>query len=209
MNRIFTLFAALFLALPTGAAGLLLSFFAFEQTFLLSFAISLILGIAVYFLSAAVMKIRFLRKHGLTRKEYKYIEKNLEEAKRKIFRLNKALVLNRHISSIKQRMDLIRVTRKIYSLTKKEPKRFYLANEFYFSHLDSAVELTEKYNFLAAQPVKSAEIEQSLIETRRTIDVLSESIEKDLYQILANDVNQLQFELDVAKQTMKTAHETP
>ncbi|MBM7693623.1 5-bromo-4-chloroindolyl phosphate hydrolysis protein [Peribacillus deserti] len=209
MNRILTVFAAMFLALPTAAAGLLISFFAFEQTFLLSIAISLILGVSAFFLSAAVFKIRYLRKHGLTRKEYQYIEKNLDEAKRKIFRLNKALVMIRHIPSIRQRIDLIRITRKIYSLTKKEPKRFYLANEFYFSHLDSAVELTERYNFLSAQPIKNAEIEHSLLETRRTIDELSHSIEKDLYQILSEDVNQLQFELDVAKHTIKTAHDTP
>lgn len=42
---------------------------------------------------------------------------------------------------------MIKMIRKIYSLTKKEPKRFYQAEQFYYSHLDSATELAEKYVF--------------------------------------------------------------
>lgn len=105
-------------------------------------------------------------------------------------------------------MEFIRITRKIYILTKKEPKRFYKAERFYFSHLDSAVELAEKYVFLSLQPKKDRELENSLFETRRTLEELKTSIENDLYQVLSDDIDQLHFELDVAKHSIRKINES-
>jgi 5-bromo-4-chloroindolyl phosphate hydrolysis protein len=48
----------------------------------------------------------------------------------------------------------------------------------------------------------------SLVETRRTIDELTETVEKDLYEILAEDIEDLHFELDVAKQTLEKTKES-
>ncbi|MDA6131605.1 5-bromo-4-chloroindolyl phosphate hydrolysis family protein, partial [Escherichia coli] len=75
---------------------------------------------------------------------------------------HKAMFSIRHFPTLKQRMEFMRVTRRIYRLTRSEPKRFYPAEKFYFSHLDSAVELAEKYVFLSSQPRKSRELDQSL-----------------------------------------------
>jgi 5-bromo-4-chloroindolyl phosphate hydrolysis protein len=88
-------------------------------------------------------------------------------------------------------------------LTKKEPKRFYKAERFYFSHLDSVLELTEKYAFLSSQPKISLELEHSLSETRRTLNELTEKVEQDLYYILSDDIDNLNFEIDVAKNSLK------
>jgi 5-bromo-4-chloroindolyl phosphate hydrolysis protein len=149
------------------------------------------------------MRTSFLNKHQLTRKEYRYIKKNLGEAKRKMNRLNKSLFQIRDVSSLKQRIDILRITKKIHKMTVKEPKRFYQAEEFYFSHLDSVVELTEKYGFLTVQPKKNMEINQSLIETRQTLKELTMVLEEDLYHVIEDDVDHLNFEIDVAKHTIK------
>ncbi|WP_170006043.1 5-bromo-4-chloroindolyl phosphate hydrolysis family protein [Bacillus fonticola] len=191
------------IAIPVSGIVWLVSIFGFDQSFLLSGAIGTGAGLLVFWASGAVLKHRFLKRHGLTRREYQYIKKNLDEAKTKISRLHKALFSIRHIPSLKQRVWFMRVTRKIYMLTKKEPKRFYLAERFYFSHLDSAVELAEKYVFLAAQPVKNRELDLSLIETRRMLDELTVQVEKDLHQMISGDIDQLHFEMDVAKHSMK------
>jgi 5-bromo-4-chloroindolyl phosphate hydrolysis protein len=88
-------------------------------------------------------------------------------------------------------------------MTMKEPKRFYQAEEFYFSHLDSIVELTEKYSFLSSQPKQNSEMGQSLIETRRTLNELTKVLEEDLYHVISDDLDTLNFEIDVAKHTIK------
>lgn len=178
------------------------SFFAIGQTALLSSMFAVGGGMIAYSGVSLITTNLFLKRHQLTRKEYKYIKKNLEEANKKIKRLRKSLISIRNIGSIKQNIELLRVVNKIYSITKQEPKRFYLAEQFYYSHLDSLVELSEKHSFLTAQPKKNKELADSLTETRAMISTLSDSVEKDLYDVLAKDIDNLNFELDVAKLTI-------
>lgn len=208
MNRFLAVLTQLFIAIPATIVIWLLIYFAFHLAFLVSILISIIGGILLFGFTAFYLTHRMLNKHGLTRKEYRYITSNLSEAKKKISRVNKTLLTIRHISSLKQRIDMMRVLRKIYQLTKSDPKRFYKAEPFYFSHLDSVVELSEKYALLSRQPNKSHELSQSLDETRRTIGELTEMVEKDLYEMLADDIDELEFELDVAKKTIHTSKES-
>lgn len=204
MNPFISFVLRTLIAIPTAGLIWLISYFGFEQTLLLSTAFSFAGGVIAYYGAKSTMKHRFIKSQGLSRKEYKYIEKNLEEAKRKIDRLNKALFSVKQLTTLKQNMDILRISRKIYRITKKEPKRFYLAEKFYFYHLDSFVELAEKYTFLSTQPTRNRELNQSLKETRRTIDEMRYALEKDLDEVLSNDIDELQFELDVAKRNIHT-----
>lgn len=186
----------------------LLSFLALEQTFLLSSVYALISGGLTFLTVGGVSNRRFVKKNGLTHKEYKYIEKNLKEAKEKILRLQRALVNVRSIKHAKRNIEMIRTVRKIYSNTKKEPKRFYKAEGFFYERLDSLVELAEKYFFLSSQPAKSKEMIVSLHETDSTLNSLNESVKKDLYIMLNDDVDTLHFELDVAKNSINRMKKT-
>ncbi len=180
-----------------------ISFLAFEAAFIPSILYGAAGGIAVFFVLKWVHARQFLRENGLTRRDYKYIKKNLKEAKLKINRLHKAFIRGRSLSNMKQNYDIIRVINRIYFITKKEPKRFFQAERFYYSHLDSIVELSEKYAFLNTQPSKTPELMESLQETKGTIHQLADTLEKDLYIVLEDDIDHLQFELDVAKQELK------
>ncbi|MFB6469128.1 5-bromo-4-chloroindolyl phosphate hydrolysis family protein [Cytobacillus sp. Hz8] len=204
MNPFLSFLIRTFFAIPTTIVVWLVSYFALEQTFFLSTVFAIVAGAIVFYMIKAISKTRFIKRNGLTRKEFGYIETNLEEAKRKINRLNKALFSVRSVASFKQTIDIVRISRKIYSITKKEPRRFYKAEKFYFSHLDSIVELSEKYAFLVSQPKKNMELENSLRDTRLTIEELTDTLEKDLYEVLSNDIDELNFELDVAKKSIKT-----
>ena len=203
MNRFITLFLQVIVTINISAIAGVVSLITFNQTFLNSIGYSIMIGVLTYWTSTVFLSHRFLKKHQLTRKEYQYIKKNMEEAKPKLVRLRKALLSMKHLLSLKQRIELIKITRKIYNLTKNEPKRFYLAEQFYFSHLDSALELSEKYVFISGQPKKDKSMELTLYETRRTLEELTQFIEKDLYHVISDDINELQFELDVAKHSIK------
>lgn len=78
-----------------------------------------------------------------------------------MIRLRKALFQAKSIQMFKQNAEMLRIVRRIYLLTKKEPKRFYQAERFFYQTLDSVVELTEKYAFLSSHPKK-----------QRTVDVV-------------------------------------
>ncbi|NRD76736.1 5-bromo-4-chloroindolyl phosphate hydrolysis family protein [Bacillus sp. BRMEA1] len=202
MNPILSFIIRSFVAIPVTILTGLISSFVFHQHILPAFGYAIAGGIAVHIILALIMSSIFLKKHQLSMKEYRYIRKNLAEASKKIRRLNKSLLTIRDLSSVKQRIDIMRVTKKIQKMALKEPKRFYKAEPFYFSHLDSVVELTEKYNFLSAQPKKNLEMNQSLIETRQTLNELTKVLEEDLYQVVSNDIDTLNFEIDVAKHTI-------
>jgi 5-bromo-4-chloroindolyl phosphate hydrolysis protein len=202
MNPILSFLLRSFVAVPITMLTWLVCFFPLGQTFWPATGIAITGGFLTYFILAIVMNTRFLNKHQISRKEYRYIRKNLNEAKQKINRLNKNLFSIRDISSVKQRIDLIRITKKIHKMTTKEPKRFYQAEQFYFSHLDSIVELTETYSFLSSQPKKNMEMGQSLIETRHTLSELTRVVEEDLYKVISDDIDHLNFEIDVAKHTL-------
>jgi 5-bromo-4-chloroindolyl phosphate hydrolysis protein len=181
----------------------LISFFAFDQTVLASLLIGFLGGTGVYLLLGWILNKQYLKENGITRREYKYIRNNLKEAKEKINRLQKAVLRIRNFPDMKQNYEVIKLVNKIYSTTKKEPKRFFKAEQFYFTNLDSIVEITEKYALLHSQPAKTPELKISLKETRLTIDKLTDSLENDLYRVLEDDIDDLQFELDVAKKTME------
>ena len=181
----------------------LISFFSFDQTVLVSILIGFLGGTGVYLLLGWILNRQYLKENGITRREYKYIRNNLKEAKEKINRLQKAVLRMRNFSDMKQNYEVIKLVNKIYSTTKKEPKRFFKEEKFYFSNLDSIVEITEKYAFPHSQPAKTPELKISLKETRLTIDKLTDSLENDLYRVLEDDIDDLQFELDVAKKTME------
>lgn len=202
MNPILSFLLRSFVAVPLTVVTWLVCFFPLGQAFWPSTGIAITGGILTHFILSIVMNRSFLKKHQISRKEYRYIRKNLMEAKQKINRLNKNLFTIRDISSVKQRIDLLRITKKIHKMTTKEPKRFYQAEQFYFSHLDSIVELTEKYSFLSSQPKKNMEMGQSLIETRHTLNELTKVLEEDLYKVISDDIDHLNFEIDVAKHTL-------
>jgi len=181
----------------------LFAFLTFDQTFIMASVYALIGGGATYISVKELQRLQVLRKNGLSRKEYKYIKSNLKEAKEKINRLGRAFFSVRSISHAKQNIEILKTVRKIYSNTKKEPKRFYQAERFYYKNLDSLVEIAEKYAFLSSQPAKSKEMNASLADTRKTIATIGDSVNKDLHVMLDDDMDTLHFELDVAKQSLK------
>ncbi|MEK4029763.1 MULTISPECIES: 5-bromo-4-chloroindolyl phosphate hydrolysis family protein [Bacillaceae] len=169
---------------------------------LLAVILAVALGAGIYFGLGKYADARLYKKYGLTRKEYNFILENMKEAKQKLSRLKNVFVRVRSISSLKQMIELNRLVRRIFSVVKKEPKRFYEAESFFYSHLDSVVELAEKYAWLNSQKLKDSSVKQSLLETKETLNDLTKTLEKDLHKVLAQDIEHLTFELDVAKQSL-------
>ncbi len=203
MKNFLQFVARFFASVTTGIITFFVSALPLDQSFGSSVLYGIVASVAVYYILKWIMKSYNIKSTGLTRREYYYIQRNLKEAKRKIRRLQKAFLKSSNVLTAKQHIEILRVVHKIHDMTKKEPIRFFKADEFYFSHLDSLVEIAEKYAFLNAQPVKTPELTDSLNETRKTIAQLSDTIQDDLLKVIEHDVDTLKFELDVAKRTIE------
>ncbi|MGM0839617.1 MAG: 5-bromo-4-chloroindolyl phosphate hydrolysis family protein [Bacillota bacterium] len=200
MNTFLQFLVRTVISFSIGTSSFIAYLLLFDLGFPLTSLSSLGTGILLFFLIKGLQKRWWLKKNGLSSQEFRYINKNLKEAKEKVKRLQKQQLRVRSLGAFKQILELNRLSRRIYQLVKKEPKRFFSAESFFFYHLDSVVEITEKYTFLAAQPGKNKEAFLSLQQTRTTLDDLTGSLEKDLQNVLANDMDTLQFELNFANQ---------
>lgn len=200
MNTFLHLVLRSILAISIGTASFVVYLLSFDIGFPLTLVCSIVTGFFTFLLVKGIQSSMWLNKKGITRKEYRYISKNLKEAKEKIKRLQKQQLKVRSLGAFKQILEINRLSRRIFQLVNKEPKRYYSAERFFYYHLDSVVELTEKYTFLASQPGKSQETFLSLQQTRSTLDELIDSLEKDLEVVLADDMDHLKLELNFANQ---------
>ncbi|WP_062350760.1 5-bromo-4-chloroindolyl phosphate hydrolysis family protein [Bacillus kwashiorkori] len=203
MQSFFQFIIRIFAAGFSTVVAWLISFFGFDQSFLASGFFAIGTGAAIFYLIKWGFHRYFLSQHGITHREYKFIRRNLKEAKPKIRRLQKSLVNLRSIINLNQNLEIYRVANRIYTTTKKDPRRFFLVEQFYYSHLDTLVELSEKHAFLSSQPTKTSELNESLRETRFMINKMADTVKQDLYNMIEGDIDDLHFELDVAKQTIK------
>lgn len=139
---------------------------------------------------------------GMSRSEYKHIKTQISEANGKIKKLNSLYGQVRSVQAFKQVYEMNNLARRILQIVRKNPKKFYHVEKFFYSHLDSAVELTSKYAILVNQPLKDQEIRLALQQTRETLTDVNKQLEQDLRGALATDIEQLQLELDYVGVTM-------
>lgn len=72
----------------------------------------------------------FLKKHGLSRSDYVYIKQHLKEAGQKLVRLKKALFAVKNVQTIKHNYEILRLARRIYTITKRNRTGFMMHSGF-------------------------------------------------------------------------------
>ncbi|WP_342601014.1 5-bromo-4-chloroindolyl phosphate hydrolysis family protein [Psychrobacillus sp. FSL H8-0483] len=185
--------------IPIMIASWFVFFFSFDTGFLISSALAIGVYLVTNFGIKKFQQRRIMKKHQLTLSEYFHIQRQIKEANKKIRTLNSHYLKVRSLSSFKQLFEMNRLAKRIISLVKTNPRKFYQAENFFYAHLDSAVELTSKYALLVSQPVKDREMKMALEDTRETLESISLVMEDDLKNVLTSDIEHLKMELDFAK----------
>lgn len=143
-----------------------------------------------------------IKKLGLQRSEYNYIKGQLKGANLKLKRLNSYYGKVRSVQAFRQLHEMNTMSRRILAIIRANPKQFYRVENFFYAHLDSAVELTSKYAILVNQPLKDKEIQIALQNTRETLSDVNKQLEQDLRDALASDIQTLNMEIDFVGATM-------
>lgn len=158
---------------------------------------------ATYFVTTKTVKTiqlhNLYKNTGLTRAEYKHISGQVKKANEHITTLNQNYVRVRSVTQFKQIIEINRLAKNIIKIVKKDPKKFYNVEPFFYAHLESATQLTKQYTMLTQQPVKDKEIHLALADTRTTLDDLHETIKSDLKDALTDDIEHLKMEIEFAK----------
>ncbi|MBK3493891.1 5-bromo-4-chloroindolyl phosphate hydrolysis family protein [Viridibacillus sp. YIM B01967] len=173
--------------------------FGFDLNFLESSGLTII----TFFATAYIIKGYQFRKRlkivGLTRSEYRHIKEQMTHAQTRIKSLNRHYTKVRSVAAFKQLFEMNRLAKRIFQIVRTNPKKFYQAEDFFYAHLESASELTEKYALLSTQPIKDTDVHIALQQTRETLEDLNHSMQDDLRSVLASDIEELKMELDFAQ----------
>ena len=94
------------------------------------------------------------------------------------------------------------LSRRILGIVRTNPQKFYHVENFFYAHLDSAVELTSKYAMLVNQPLKDKDIRIALQNTRETLGDVNKQLEARFTECSASDIEKLQMEIDFVDVTM-------
>ncbi|ATP40222.1 5-bromo-4-chloroindolyl phosphate hydrolase [Solibacillus sp. R5-41] len=165
--------------------------------------LSLPLAMGAYYLSNkitfAVQNANQRKKIGLSKSEYQLIDAQLKQAKAHTQSLTQQIVRVRSIRSFKQINEMSKLSKRIINIVQTNPQKFYAVEDFFYAHLPSAVQLSDKYTLLTKEQVTGNEIHLALEDTRKTLKDLHVTMEEDLKNALASDIENLKIELDFAK----------
>ncbi|MEJ9280988.1 5-bromo-4-chloroindolyl phosphate hydrolysis family protein [Ureibacillus thermosphaericus] len=160
---------------------------------------SILTYIVSNYIIKAVQKYKKTKALGFTRSEYNHIESQLKQAKSHINLLTQQYIRVRSIRSFKLLNEMTKLSRRIVNIVQTNPQKFYTVEDFFYSHLPSAVQLSKHYATLVQQQIKDADVHIALEEARKAMKKLQSSMEDDLKAALASDLENLKLELDYVK----------
>lgn len=169
----------------------------------LSFLIYAIVGaggfLLSYFPTQRLTSRKYLNEIGLSRRDYRYVRTQLNQAQLKIRTILKSFMNIRSIKDFRQVNDIYRISRSIYTSIKQGPGMFFKVEGFFYSHLDNALNLVDSYTRLSRMPRKSKEEKQKLEQTRITLDEVKRTLIADLKRLNEEDYERLDVEMELNK----------
>ncbi|MCP1144662.1 5-bromo-4-chloroindolyl phosphate hydrolysis family protein [Lysinibacillus endophyticus] len=162
-----------------------------------------VLTIASYFISNKAIKVfqksKRSKEIGISNSEYKHIESQLKIARGHLNSLTQQYIRVRSLRSFKLLNEMTKLSKRIINIVQTNPQKFYSVEDFFYSHLPSAVQLIQTYTMLTQQQIKDSEIHLALEDTRKTLKELHGTMEQDLKSALESDLESLRMELDFVK----------
>ncbi|MGX7329269.1 5-bromo-4-chloroindolyl phosphate hydrolysis family protein [Enterococcus bulliens] len=148
-------------------------------------------------------KEQHYKESGMSQSEITLFRETMSQTKELIDRLQKNINQNAKLKSIDLRYDTVRASKALFKDLVKHPKRLHLANHFLYTHLPNLVELTDKYLEINIHEIKSKETYVKMEESILVIDQMAALIAKDYQNFVAEDFDEIDVELSLAKQSIQ------
>lgn len=142
-------------------------------------------------------------KLGMTDQEIDFFRDTMNSTKKQIVQLQENMNTSTKLRAIDLRNDTLRVSKALFKELVREPKKLHLANHFLYTHLPNLVDLTSKYLEIDAHEIKNKQTYEKLEESAQIIDQVSKLIKKDYEQFVSDDLEDLDIEITVAKNSLK------
>ncbi|ADU93829.1 5-bromo-4-chloroindolyl phosphate hydrolysis family protein [Geobacillus sp. Y412MC52] len=165
---------------------------------------SILSGMGAMWGVSAIMKRRHHRLPAdVSAEELVYVRSQLGEARALWKRLRRARYRLRSVVMWQTVSRLSAIVDRIIRAIEQQPHQLRLAQPFFLNEWPTAVEMVEKYVYLAQQPVQSADMAKALQETERVLDELTSAAERQLLEVLSNDIWSLQTEVKWLERSLR------
>lgn len=147
-------------------------------------------------------------KLGMSDTEIAFFRDTMNASKEQIFKLQENMSKSTKLKAIDLRNDTLRVSKALFKELVKDPNKLHSANHFLYTHLPNLVDLTEKYLEIDNHEIKSKQAYDKLEESAQIIDQVSKLIKKDYEQFVSDDIEDLDVEISIAKNSLKRDNST-
>lgn len=140
---------------------------------------------------------------GMTEKEIEFFRETMNQTKKQILKLQENINQNAKLKAIDLRHDTLRASKAMFKELVKDPQKLHFANHFLYTHLPNMVDLTDKFIEINGHEIKTKETYEKIEESSQIIDQMAALIAKDYQQFVADDLEDLDIEFSIAKQSLK------
>lgn len=144
---------------------------------------------------------------GMTPSEITFFRQTMNQTKTEISQLQQNMQQTAKLKSIDLRHDTVKAAKALFKELVKEPHRLHEASQFLYTHLPNLIDLTNKYIEINDHEIKNKQTYAKLEESSVIIDQLASLIAQDYQKFVSDDLDDLDVELSIAKQSLKRDNE--
>ena len=144
---------------------------------------------------------------GMTPSEITFFRQTMNQTKTEISQLQQNMQQTAKLKSIDLRHDTVKAAKALLKELVKEPHRLHEASQFLYTHLPNLIDLTNKYIEINDHEIKNKQTYAKLEESAVIIDQLASLIAQDYQKFVSDDLDDLDVELSIAKQSLKRDNE--
>lgn len=173
--------------------------------FLKALILGLLCGISIYLISFLFLsdkKSKFIHETSRIKdKELRKIINTMFDNIDEISTLSNKIKNN----EIKNKVsDILNLSEKIISDIEKDPDKIKYSRQFLSYYLNTALKIIKQYIEISEKNIKDIEVEKVLAKTEKILEIIKNSFEKHLANLIKNDIMNLDVELSVLEKTLKS-----
>ena len=147
-------------------------------------------------------KEAYYKKLGMSEREIELFRETMNLSKQQVLQLQQNIQKNAKLKAIDLRHETLKAAKALFKELVKDPKRLPEASQFLYTHLPNIVDLTDNYVEINGHEVKSKEVYGKLEESAQIIDQMADLIVKDYQQFVAEDLEDMDVELSIARKNL-------
>ena len=139
---------------------------------------------------------------GMSNEEINFFRETMQLAEGQVKEVATNLQALPKLRAIDLNHDTVKTTQALFKSIVKEPQKLHNASDFLYRHLPSLTELSRKFIEISQHDVKTADTYAVLDKSAEAIAALSQQIQTDYTEFVADDLEDLDTEVSVANQQL-------